>query len=183
MAVALAVTLMTLAPLGAQDPAPGISRELARTRKTQIENVEYDLHFRLEDGAPAITGEVWIRFELTDATDTDSDEEVDLPLVLDFAGEGLQNVRVNDRDAAPRIVHNHIVISPELLVTGLNGIVAEFRSPIAPTGTPLTVYEDPAVARRGYGVSRCCAGSRCPSRSSDGIPIPPSSPEVSASER
>lgn len=146
----LALTLMTLAPIGAQDPAPGIARELARTRKAQIENVEYDLHFRLEDGAPAIAGEVWIRFELNASNDTNGDEEPDLPVVLDFGGEGLQNLRVNDRETAPRIVHNHIVIPPEQLVLGLNGIVVEFRSEIAPTGTPLTVYEDPTDGRRYY---------------------------------
>lgn len=139
----LATSIICLA-LTAQDPTPGISRELAIARKELISEVEYDLHFVLTKQATEVTGEVWIRFQLPD--DGDPTE----PLVIDFAGRAVTDVRVNDRDAQPQHLNNHIVIDPDLLVPGINGIVARFQSDVAATGTPLTVYRDPADGREYY---------------------------------
>ena len=124
-----------------QDPAPGIDRALATERARLVSDVHYDLRFVLGPAAKEVQGTVWLRFRLPDDADPSA------PLVLDFAGSELANVRVNDKDATLRAVHNHVVVPPDLLVRGLNGIAASFRSAIAPTGTPLSVYRDPQDGR------------------------------------
>lgn len=138
MLATLTTLLCTLVP---QDPAPGISRELAHGRKAILSDVEYDLRLRLAEGGKEVTGDIWMRFRLPLDTDPSA------PLVIDFAGTDLAAVRVNGRDATLRAVHDHVLVPPELLVRDRNSLMASFRSPIAPSGTPLTVYRDPADGR------------------------------------
>jgi aminopeptidase N len=134
----LAFSLMLLAhPVPPQDPAPGIDRSLATERAATITDVQYDLRFELTTNANEVTGEVWLRFRLPE------DRDLQSPLVLDFAGTALTDVRVNDKDAELRTVPDHVLVPPDLLVHGQNGIAAKFRSAIGATGTPLTVYRDP----------------------------------------
>jgi len=139
-----ATLLLLLTALSPQDPAPGIDRALATERARLIRDVQYDLRFQIEPGAKEVTGTVQLRFRLADDQDHGS------PLALDFAGSELTNVRVNDKDATLRAVHNHVLVPPELLVRGENDIAASFRSAVAPTGTPLTVYKDPQDGREYY---------------------------------
>ncbi|MEO6594981.1 MAG: M1 family aminopeptidase [Planctomycetota bacterium] len=127
-----------------QDPAPGIDRALARERKELLQDVEYDLRFRLTPGAKEVQGTIWLRFRLSKERDPTT------PVVLDFAGSELTNVRVNTRDAQLRAVHNHVIVPPDLLGRDLNGITASFRSPIGATGTPLSVYRDSTDGREYY---------------------------------
>jgi aminopeptidase N len=122
-------------------PEPGISRSLAEARRELIGGVRYLLRFGLEPGAKSVDGEVWLHFEL------DGDHAPAAPVVLDFAGTDLAGVRINDKDAAPQAVAGHLVLPVESLVAGVNGFRARFRSPVAATGTPLTVYRDPADGR------------------------------------
>jgi aminopeptidase N len=140
----LATTCLLLSTTLPQDPAPGIDRQLARERKQLVSDIHYDLRFRLQPGQKEVQGTVWLRFRLP------KDRDPAAPLVLDFAGSGLDKVRVNSRDAQLRAVHNHVVVPPELLVRELNDISASFRSPIGASGTPLTVYHDPADGRDYY---------------------------------
>ena len=135
----IAALACLLAPVP-QDPGPGISRELARERAALVRDVEYDLRFRLAPHAEHVEGSLWLRFVLPD------DREPG-PLVLDFAGEALADVRLNGREIVPRAVHDHVVLPADLLQRGGNGLVATFRSAVAPTGTPLSVYRDPADGR------------------------------------
>lgn len=138
----LAATLMLLSHLPTpQDPAPGIDRALAIERAARLRDVQYDLRFQLEPGGKEVRGEVFLRFHLAEDADPTA------PLVLDFAGSELSQVRVNSRDAQLRAVPDHVVIPAELLVRGQNGLTAGFRSAVAPTGTPLSVYRDPADGR------------------------------------
>ena len=125
----------------AQDPAPGIARELARERAALVRDVQYDLHFRVEAGAPAVDGTVTLRFRLPE------DAPPAAPLVLDWGGEPLADVLVNTRPAAVRAVHDHVLLPPDALVAGWNVFQASFRSKVAATGTPLTVYRDPTDGR------------------------------------
>jgi aminopeptidase N len=138
----LAAGLTLLALTMPQDPTPGIDRDLARTRKAAIRDVQYDLRFRLMDGAENVEGSIWIRFQL----DSQDDPE---QLVLDFAGEEISNIEVNSKEVDLERIHNHVVVPAELLGRGLNGIRAKFRAKVAPTGTPLTVYRD-ATDKREY---------------------------------
>ncbi|MBL8750399.1 MAG: ERAP1-like C-terminal domain-containing protein [Planctomycetes bacterium] len=138
-----AVAFATLAAVAAvpQDPAAGIDRELARARKALVRDVEYDLRFQITAGGDSVEGSSWIRFRLPDDADPST------PLVLDFAGSSLTDVRVNTKDATLRAVHDHVLVPSDLLVRDRNEITATFRAPVAPSGTPLTVYRDPADGR------------------------------------
>jgi aminopeptidase N len=138
----LAAGLTLIALTMPQDPTPGIDRDLARTRKATINDVQYDLQFRLLEGAEDVEGSIWIRFQL-DSQDDPSQ------LVLDFAGEEISNIEVNSKEVDLERIHNHLVVPAELLGPGLNGIRAKFRAKVAPTGTPLTVYRD-ANDKREY---------------------------------
>ncbi len=140
----LPVALACLAPLVIQDPAPGIDRELARARAAIISEVEYDLRFQLTRRAKEVVGSTWLRFQLP------KDRPPTAPLVLDFAGTELADVRLNGREVVPRAVHDHVLLPAELLVGGANNLQARFRAAVAPTGTPLTVYRDPADGREYY---------------------------------
>lgn len=139
----LSAGLTLLALTMPQDPQPGIDRDLARARKEQIRNVQYDLHFQLEEGADHVTGSIWMRFEL-------DDEQAPGPVVVDFAGEDIRDIEVNSRPVQIERIHNHLVVPAEHLGPGLNGIRARFRAKVAPTGTPLTVYRDAADKREYY---------------------------------
>lgn len=139
----LLATLMLSLPLP-QDPAPGIARELARERKALVRDVEYDLRFTLAARAREAIGRAMLRFRLPD--DRDPSE----PLVLDFAGKDLADVVVNGRATGLRAVHDHLLVPPELLLRDRNVISATFRSDVAATGTPLTVYQDPADGREYF---------------------------------
>ncbi len=117
------------------NPEPGIDRELARVRAARFTDVHYALHFDLLKGMDQVAGTSRMEFK---AADTDA------PLVLDFAGEAL-SLKVNGAPLEPApMVANHVVIPTALLRVGDNVLEASFRSPVAPTGTPLTSYRDPS---------------------------------------
>ncbi|MCB9880002.1 MAG: ERAP1-like C-terminal domain-containing protein [Planctomycetes bacterium] len=134
LAPLLLVSLVTTLP--PQDPAPGISRQLAAQRKAQLQNVEYDLRFTLAEHGREVRGELRLRFEL----DPDNDPGADV--VLDFAGETIDSLNANANELVPRRVADHLILPAATLVRGLNGVHATFTSQVAPTGTPLTVYHD-----------------------------------------
>lgn len=138
----LAAGLTLLALTMPQDPTPGIDRDLARARQEQIRDVQYDLRFRLTSGAEHVEGSIWIRFVL-------DSEEAPTPIVLDFAGEEINSIQINSKDVQLERIHNHLVVPADLLGRGRNGIRANFRAKVAPTGTPLTVYRD-ATDKREY---------------------------------
>ncbi len=137
----LLALVMTVLP---QDPVAGIARELARQRAEVVRDVEYDLRFRITPGIAAVIGTATIRFHLP------ADRDVTTPLVLDWGGDELTNVLVNTRPVPLRTVHDHVLVPADSLRRGFNMISASFTSKVAPTGTPLTVYKDPADGREYY---------------------------------
>ena len=70
--------------------------------------------------------------------------------MLDFAGDSITDVQVNSKDVVLERRNNHIIVPAELLGPGLNGVHANFRTKVAPTGTPLTVYRDPSDQREYF---------------------------------
>lgn len=138
-----AATLASLVPCMPQTPgpAPGIDRALAESRAALLRAVQYDLSFTLEPNLREVRGTVWLRFAIA------GDQPPTEPLVLDFAGSELTALAVNDREVPLRMVHNHVLLPAELLVAGANGVTAAFRSPVAASGTPLSVYRDPTDGR------------------------------------
>lgn len=119
-------------PPAVSTPSPGIARDLAAERATSIRELEYRLHFDLRPSTERTRGSVEMRFTLLDPA----------TVVLDFAGEELSELQVNDQPLQAVAAHNHLLIPKSATVAGPNKITARFRSKVAPTGTPLTVYTD-----------------------------------------
>ncbi|MFO1054814.1 MAG: M1 family aminopeptidase [Planctomycetota bacterium] len=136
--LALFAALMASAP-SAQDPVPGVARDLAQARKARIGELTYRLRFDLSANEPMVRGFAQIAFELKDQ-DTPKGA-----VVLDFAGAELSISSINGRvpDQEVRRVADHVVIPSSMLVCGTNLLEADFRSNVAATGTPLTRYVDP----------------------------------------
>ena len=125
---------------GIDDPQPGIAAELAQQRARDLRDVRYGLRFRLTEGTREVEGWETLRFQL--------DQPIDL--VVDFEGALLADVRVNGVELEPRIVHDHFLVPATTLRAGENQLEARFRSAVAPTGTPLTVYHDAADGKDYY---------------------------------
>jgi aminopeptidase N len=116
----------------AQDPELGISRALAVERRQAIQALRYELALNCKAGGDSVSGNVRISFDLAVAR----------PLVLDFAGTSVAELRVNGAATAARRVHDHLLIPELALRVGRNEITASFVAPVASTGTSLTVYRD-----------------------------------------
>ena len=132
LAVVLVLSACSVTPTCLHNPPAGIDREMARVRAENIGDVTYGLVFRMQKGMGAVQGEATIEFTLREQQ----------PVVIDFAGEDLHDVRVNGEEVAFEIVHNHIVLRAADVHAGNNTFHAKFSSKVAPTGTPLTVYKD-----------------------------------------
>lgn len=124
------------------DPVSGIALSLAQARAERVgAPVEYALSFDLAKGSGRVTGRAVVTFDLIGS-------EADLP--IDFGGSDLSNVTLNGVPLAPRLVENHIVLPGESLHPGTNTFACSFTSEVAPTGTPLTVYEDSSDGSEYY---------------------------------
>ncbi|MEQ8768025.1 MAG: M1 family aminopeptidase [Planctomycetota bacterium] len=136
----LTSTIVILAGLGSimdDLSQPGISRELARHRAERLSEIQYELSLTLDKGAESASGIVQVRFHLEDA---------ESPLILDFAGSAIESLQINGEpvEAIERVA-NHIVLPKERLKEGENACHLRFETPIAASGTPLTVYHDAAA--------------------------------------
>ena len=146
------------APYSPDDPVPGIDRGLARARAARLSHVGYDLRLQLAHDAAAVPGTVTITFTLAAAAPTAHAVAAAQPplaaespdLVLDWQGEPLRDVTVNGTPVTLRAVHDHVILPAALLHVGANTVTAAFTSKVAPTGTPLTVYKDPADGASYY---------------------------------
>ncbi|MBK8978971.1 MAG: ERAP1-like C-terminal domain-containing protein [Planctomycetes bacterium] len=138
VALRLALAHVTTMSIAAQDPEPGISRDLAEDRARRVGDVHYRLDIEIAEGAPQISGRLQMSFDLEadDASRTD--------LAIDFAGDSLSEVLVNGmaRVVPLRQVADHLVLPAELLGRGRNTFEATFRSTVAASGTPVTRYRD-----------------------------------------
>ncbi|MFN6193597.1 MAG: M1 family aminopeptidase, partial [Planctomycetota bacterium] len=146
------------APYSPDDPVPGIDRGLARARAARLSHVGYDLRLQLAHDAAAVPGTVTITFTLAAAAPTAHAVAAAQPplaaespdLVLDWQGEPLRDVTVNGTPVTLRAVHDHVILPAALLHVDANTVTAAFTSKVAPTGTPLTVYKDPADGASYY---------------------------------
>src|SRR5262249_33116053 len=143
----------------AQDPVPGIARELALARAAQIEDVAYVLRFRLDRNCKEVVGEALIAFELAAGRDRQA------PVVFDFAGGELTRVRVNDSDPALRVVRDHWIRPARLLAAGHNPLRGPRRSLDAPAGTAA------ASLPRAVGRPRFLLPARRPRRRAPALPV------------
>lgn len=133
--------------LPAERLAFGVSRELAQHRATSIQNLAYNVLFRLKKGKKDLTvdGEVELRFDLRDAPLA--------PLLLDFRdldGKGnpiegtiVGRPLVNGREVGPlRQLNGHLLVNAADLQAGRNRIRLGFQTRMAASGRPLLRYQD-----------------------------------------
>jgi aminopeptidase N len=105
---------------GSGTPGPGVPLPLAEERARSIANLRYDLHVTIpRETASPVTGEVIIRFTLSDST---------RPLALDFAGTPPARAEVNGRDVQLTAAPEHLVISATALREGANEITLPFTA-------------------------------------------------------
>ncbi len=127
---------------GAAPPSVGIGLDLARRRARSVSRVRYRLSFSLAPGMKEVEGKVEITFELSGSLPS---------LALDFRGKDLRKVSLQGRplERIPA-AGGHLVLPGKLLRPGRNTFSASFSSPVAPSGTPLTVYRDRSDSREYY---------------------------------
>src|SRR5262245_6112217 len=137
--IVVAVLAMANAVQAAAPPLePGVARQLARWRAQHYAGVRYDLQLAIAAPVEKLQGTLEIRL-------TVSGQPVDL--VLDWrppARSGaLLQLEVNGVViAAPRIVHEHLVIPARLVRSGDNVVRLRFTAPIATVGPAVTLYRD-----------------------------------------
>ncbi len=102
-------------------PEPGVSMALARSRASNIQDVRYDVAFRVPvDRSRRVEGVVTIRFALT----------APVPLVLDFAqpADHVRGIRVGGRPVTGTVAGGHIVLPGDVMVRGENAVTIDFVS-------------------------------------------------------
>ena len=122
------------APVAAEMLGAGVSRALARVRRSRIANVRYSLRLDVTRRETAV-GHVTVAFRRVAAGD----------VVLDFRGSGVDSLRVNGRDVPiTNAIWNgaHLLISDARIAAGENSVEVAFRSPIAAAGASIIRAHD-----------------------------------------
>ena len=110
----------------------GLPRDLARERAAEVSEVRYALSLTLTPGAPAVSGEVEIRFNLRRMR----------PLLLDYREGRIRSVQINGIASPVVVEKGHLELFPGSLRRGENTVRIQFVSPVATAGTPITRFED-----------------------------------------
>ncbi len=127
-AMVVAATLFGVASAAAEsdEPAAGVSLELAKARARNISRLHYELALSIPDTlAQPVTGSNVLRFHLADPT---------RPLVIDFDAEGAPEAVIvaNGVVVPTRAVNGHLVIPAAPLRRGENTVRIDFRAGNAP---------------------------------------------------
>jgi aminopeptidase N len=112
----------------------------ASARKARVSDVEYDLRIDLHGREDNFTGEVDIRYKLSDA-DTD--------LTLDFGGGVVRDLEVNASPVPVAYNGFFLTLPSEALQTGENSVSVTYEHDYSEDGTGLHRFVDP-VDRRTY---------------------------------
>jgi aminopeptidase N len=110
----------------------GIPRDLAHERADRISAVRYDLSFALTPGAPNVSGEVGIRFNLR-RTD---------PLLLDFRDGRVNSAQINGVTSPVVLENGHLELFQASLRKGENDVRIQFTAPVATAGTAINRFKD-----------------------------------------
>jgi aminopeptidase N len=111
--------------------APGVSRELARSRAAALSNVRYEMTLSLARRDTA-RGTVTVRFTAARSSD----------VVLDFRGPSLGGIRVNGAESKTEFNGAHLRIPARSIRAGANVVEMHFASLIAPAGASIIRYHD-----------------------------------------
>ena len=110
---------------------PGVSRQLATERSSNISAVRYGLQLAVGPTDVA-RGSVRARFSVKRASD----------VVLDFRGPRLANIAVNNRSVTTTFNGAHLRVPAEAVHEGENLITADFSTPIAAAGASIIKFHD-----------------------------------------
>jgi aminopeptidase N len=110
---------------------PGISRQLAVQRASQLRGVRYDLSLSVTERDTA-RGSIAIRFDARRRGD----------VVVDFRGPSLSAVTVNGRPSAITFNGAHFRIPGRDVRVGENTVQANFKALIAPAGASIIRFHD-----------------------------------------
>ncbi|CAN5628055.1 aminopeptidase N [soil metagenome] len=126
-------SLPSAAPPLADALAPGVSLELARHRVATLSGVAYALQLDVTSAEHA-TGRVDISLQRSAGAG---------PLVLDFRGNSVTGVRVNNSPVTDFTWDRHHIVVPERhLAEGDVVVSIDFVAPIAPAGAAIIAYDD-----------------------------------------
>lgn len=134
--LALASTIGATAAAPSGPPAdplmgPGVSKQLATARSTELGSVRYQLTLSLV-GRDTARGTIAIRFNAKRRAD----------VIVDFRGPSLSDVRVNGRPAKSTFNRAHLRIPASAIAAGENVVTADFTSLIAPAGASIIRFHD-----------------------------------------
>ena len=125
--------LALLSVAAANAAEPGVSRELARQRATEVSNVRYEISLDLKERVPGYASHVAIRFDLRKTPD---------PLVLDFRDDSISKLKVNGSDAEASQGNGHVLIPGRYLKAGANQVDMNFEMKVADAGRAVTRFHD-----------------------------------------
>lgn len=115
-------------------PADALDRDTADARKARISILEYEVFIDLVSSGDEFSGDVTLRFDLSDAT-TD--------LTIDFTGGSVIEMSVNDAQVAANYNGYFISIPADQLQTGANSVRISYSHPYDGNGTGLHRFVDP----------------------------------------
>ena len=118
-----------------RDVVDALDRQTADSRKARISGVEYDLSVDLSSSTDRFSGEVTIRFSLTD---TSSD------LTIDYGGGTVHRVLVNNEQVPVSYNGFFLTLPSAALQRGANSVFVEFDHLYDGDGTGLHRFVDPA---------------------------------------
>ena len=121
-----------------REVADALDYATASARKARVSDVEYDLHIDLHGREDAFTGEVTIRYDLSDAA-TD--------LTLDFGGGTVRDLRVNGTPVQVTYNGLFLTLPAEALRAGENSVLVTYEHDYGEDGTGLHRFVDPEDQR------------------------------------
>jgi len=133
-AILLAAILQLPMAAAASPPLEtGVSLELAQWRAKHYRDIRYAMQLRIAEGSDHVTGILRIDFKFRTAKED---------LILDWRGAPVREVLVNDVSVSPEFMREHLVVAKKHLQAGDNSIRLAFESPVAVSGTAVTLYRD-----------------------------------------
>ena len=114
--------------------ADALDKATADDRKTRVSNLRYDLRIDIAASAEEVSGELLIKFDLSDAS---------TELTLDFTGGSVDKAVYNGASASANYNGYFITIPAQNLQRGANSIELAYRRPYGHDGTGLHRFEDP----------------------------------------
>ncbi|BAO44119.1 aminopeptidase N [Thiolapillus brandeum] len=115
---------------------PNLTWEEAMARSRLVSSVDYQLYFEFGAGSGEYLGRVEVAFDLASRPES---------LFLDFQGDHLKKLRVNDREIPDAAIRNYrVYLAPELLRVGRNRVTLEYENAFDTNGSGLSRFVDPA---------------------------------------